>query len=478
MPYNPPTKVLENQPETLTTKHIPKPSAKVKSMVDDMTKKSRPSPTESKKPETEKRKQGRPKKDLVLSILLYQVEDTGSETLSSDVLSSGQEAQTKEAFVEYGEEPSELDVVHLLATEVTEGSLSFESIELDSETFEEEDTIMSTPVVHRHQLANNTVETDSERLVKVSVHDGTGLRIIRLKKLYKYLYVLELASASMKLMPTSVELGYKASWSSKTGSKRNIMFITSSEELADFWEEYKRYNAKPGKKCEIVFRNMQEPVTSTVKRPAGRGSGQTQEGARDFSTVETSPASLAARDSIEESLQTAIQQDHAQRLVQSEPGVVPNQVPASMSSRLLDVSTRRRKTQHPGVTQPNTEVSSISTLSEAGDSISETPKDNPPNPTHSGPLNYPTVDVWRRYCQQHIERGRDAVHTYTSLIFVLQKNDCTRLDDVARLTTEELCSLAMECEVEASIGLVKRVVAYAHEDVAKVKNDGYLKMDA
>ncbi|EJC99863.1 WD40 repeat-like protein [Fomitiporia mediterranea MF3/22] len=116
--------------------------------------------------------------------------------------------------------------------------------------------------------------------------------------------------------------------------------------------------------------------------------------------------------------------------------------------------------------------------SEAGDSISETPKDNPPNPTHSGPLNYPTVDVWLRYCQQHIERGRDAVHTYTSLIFVLQKNGCTRLDDVARLTTEELRSLAMECEVEASIGLVKRVVAYAHEDVAKVKNDGYLKMDA
>ncbi|EJD04122.1 uncharacterized protein FOMMEDRAFT_27905 [Fomitiporia mediterranea MF3/22] len=280
MPYNPPTKVLENQPETLTTKHILKPSAKVKSMADDMTKKSHPSPTESKKLETEKRK---------LSILLYQVEDTGSETLSSNVLSSGQEAQTKEAFVEYGEELSELDVVHLLATKVTKGLLSFKSIELDSETFEEEDTIMSTPVVLRHQLVNNTVKTDSERLVK-------------------------LVSALMKLIPTSVELGYKASWSSKTGSKQNIMFIMSLEELADFWEEYKRYNAKPGKKCEI-----------TVKRPVGHGSGQTQEGVRDFSIVETSLASLAAQDSIEELLQTVIQEhkvythvnikDHTQHLM-------------------------------------------------------------------------------------------------------------------------------------------------------------------
>ncbi len=70
-------------------------------------------------------------------------------------------------------------------------------------------------------------------------------------------------------------------------------------------------------------------------------------------------------------------------------------------------------------------------------------------------------------------RGRDK-HEYTKLLPVFAANDCTRIDDVSRLTAESIKSLAEKEGVSVSIGLANRVHQYAVDDVARVKTEGKL----
>lgn len=67
-----------------------------------------------------------------------------------------------------------------------------------------------------------------------------------------------------------------------------------------------------------------------------------------------------------------------------------------------------------------------------------------------------------------MERGRDK-HDYTALLPVFTTNGCTRVDDVARLSTETLMSLAEKEGLVLTIGLANRVVDYAVHDVARLK---------
>lgn len=91
--------------------------------------------------------------------------------------------------------------------------------------------------------------------------------------------------------------------------------------------------------------------------------------------------------------------------------------------------------------------------------------------SHQGPLDYPLVNSWLSNCQEDIEHGRDK-HEYTKLIPVFEEHECTRIDDVARMSPEEIRGLATEMGVSVSLGLARRVFSYASEDVALVKAKG------
>ena len=90
------------------------------------------------------------------------------------------------------------------------------------------------------------------------------------------------------------------------------------------------------------------------------------------------------------------------------------------------------------------------------------------NVYHKSLLDYPTVETWLRGCEDDIERGRDK-HAYLSLLPVFSSNGCTRLDDITRFPADQLRTLAGDQGIDASIGLVNRIHAYAVEDVARLK---------
>ena len=87
------------------------------------------------------------------------------------------------------------------------------------------------------------------------------------------------------------------------------------------------------------------------------------------------------------------------------------------------------------------------------------------------PRDYPTVETWLRTCEDDIERGRDK-HAYLSLLPVFSANGCTRLDDITRVSAEQLRALASAQGIDATIGLTNRIHAYAVEDVARLKAAG------
>ncbi len=55
-------------------------------------------------------------------------------------------------------------------------------------------------------------------------------------------------------------------------------------------------------------------------------------------------------------------------------------------------------------------------------------------------------------------------------------NGCTRIDDIARMTSAELKELAKDFDLEVTVGLVNRVVRYAQDDVEQIKVAGRLSM--
>lgn len=100
-------------------------------------------------------------------------------------------------------------------------------------------------------------------------------------------------------------------------------------------------------------------------------------------------------------------------------------------------------------------------------------RDEPPG--HAGPLDYPSIANWLKRCEEDLERGRDG-HAYSSLAVVFALNGCTRIDDIARMKKEEIKELSLERDVDASVGLINRVLHYATEDVARVKKFGKLSL--
>ena len=106
--------------------------------------------------------------------------------------------------------------------------------------------------------------------VQVLVHDGLGMRRISITPLDTQLDVLEKTASAMKRPNHAIEIGYEAPWSSKIGTKKSLAYLSTQEELIDFWIAYKRYikgqlsKKKKGQEinCEIVFRNMMDNLAA------------------------------------------------------------------------------------------------------------------------------------------------------------------------------------------------------------------------
>ncbi len=85
-----------------------------------------------------------------------------------------------------------------------------------------------------------------------------------------------------------------------------------------------------------------------------------------------------------------------------------------------------------------------------------------------GSFDYPLISDWMKFCERHMERGRDK-HEYSLLAPMFEANGCTRIDDIPRMTTTMILELAGVAGVGVTIGLVNRVHEYATEDVMRVK---------
>ena len=124
--------------------------------------------------------------------------------------------------------------------------------------------VTSTPFARKH-AAKKVCDTNEETIIEINVHDGLGMRITSISSSDSYLEVLEKTAMAMKRPNHSVEIGYEAPWSSRIGTKRNLAYISSDDELANFWLSYNRYTRNQQSKkrkhdkavvCEIVFHNM------------------------------------------------------------------------------------------------------------------------------------------------------------------------------------------------------------------------------
>ena len=104
-----------------------------------------------------------------------------------------------------------------------------------------------------------------QQSLRVNVHDGVTMHIINISMSDSHLTVLEKTAQAMRRPNNLIEIGYEAPWSSKIGTKKNLAYISSKEELDEFWLAYGRYvDIQRLKKrcsieevaCEITFRNM------------------------------------------------------------------------------------------------------------------------------------------------------------------------------------------------------------------------------
>ena len=112
---------------------------------------------------------------------------------------------------------------------------------------------------------SNIRHASNQGPIKISVHDGLGMRPITISPVDTQLDVLEKTALAMKRPNHAIEIGYEAPWSSKIGTKKCLAYLSTQDELDDFWLAYERYGKsqlakkrKNGeeKPCDIVFRNM------------------------------------------------------------------------------------------------------------------------------------------------------------------------------------------------------------------------------
>ena len=146
------------------------------------------------------------------------------------------------------------------------------------------------------------------------------------------------------------------------------------------------------------------------------------------------------------------------------PGVTANMVPAALTSKLLDYTRAGKQTKPKVEPMAHEEVQLVPTKVTGAVSTVE---------VHKGPLNFPSISDWLKMCEDDFERGRDK-HEYSKLGPVFLENGCTRIDDITRLSTDLIRTMAGDSFVEVSIGLIHRVFQYAIDDVARVKAAGRL----
>lgn len=154
-----------------------------------------------------------------------------------------------------------------------------------------------------------------------------------------------------------------------------------------------------------------------------------------------------------------------------EPGAIVDQIPAKVGSKLLDYYRNDRKL--PRATSETAEASSAQAPTPASEPVEQTVQKQvgltQPEMSMRGPHDYPTIVTWLKTCEEDIERGRDG-HEYSKLSSVFAENECTRIDDIARMSADTIKSLATEAGIAVTIGLVNRAYQYAVEDVARVKS--------
>lgn len=91
---------------------------------------------------------------------------------------------------------------------------------------------------------------------QIGVNDGAALRSVTINSNMKYLDVLSRVGGAMQRPNNEVQMCYEAHWSQKNGSKKVPAYVTSEDELALFFDSYRRNANKKGGTEGIMFRNM------------------------------------------------------------------------------------------------------------------------------------------------------------------------------------------------------------------------------
>ncbi|KLO19024.1 hypothetical protein SCHPADRAFT_885687 [Schizopora paradoxa] len=425
---------------------------------------------------------------------------------------------------EYTLEPTDDVFVDTFTAGIVDGTI------IEEDNYEEEDDLssdddilgaFSTPFPHKKRVVPKGRQSVGKLNIKVQVHDGVALRNVCISSKDGLYELLEKISNAMKRPSQLVEMGYEAPWSSKVGQKKNLAYVTNEDELDDFWVSLNRYAKGKYTSADewgagIVFRNMQDNLLQAAKAnsrpkdaPGSKGgkpgdSANPRNSAQELVVHATEKIGVGmfctghnrlcykTWDGKCRTYGPEFVGEHAKLLARGEPGVVADQVPSCMTSKLLDFVRPGRKNRaaiHSDALATS-EAAGIGTINpptfEAppADTRRSVPppsardntppifaRDNPPG--HKGPLDYPAIANWLRRCEEDLERGRDK-HAYSSLAVIFSSNGCTRIDDIARMSREELRRLAQEDGLEATIGLINRVHDYATEDVAFVKKFGKL----
>ncbi|KLO15584.1 hypothetical protein SCHPADRAFT_938567 [Schizopora paradoxa] len=426
-------------------------------------------------------------------------------------------------------EPTLDNIVDTLNAGLADGSLMVSGSESDEDYAEEVDAVpsedesddsfagpvTSTPFPRKQavklpQLAAIPQGRKSvgKYKLKVNVHDGRALRSVMISSKDSVGKLKARISEQLELPIPSVSLGYEAVWSKKTGNKKVLAYVTKETEWDEFWLEFSKH--VDGHKKEsiadiassVIFHNMLEGAQNVKgatprAKDAKGGRSSTKKtdvvvdartSAHDKSTASTEAVQvgmfckkhrrLCYKKWDGKTCGSYLPEhvvDHADRLARGEPGVVADRVPAAMSSKLLDFVRPGRRNLAADLAEAQAAVDATDEASRVPLPL-EFPAPAAPSverPAYQGPLDYPTIQSWLKSCEDDLERGRDK-HNYSALAVVFAVNGCTRIDDITRMSTMDIKTLAGDDDIDITIGLINRVHAYAVEDVAKVKKKGKL----
>ncbi|KLO04636.1 hypothetical protein SCHPADRAFT_947561 [Schizopora paradoxa] len=431
-------------------------------------------------------------------------------------------------------EPTLDNIVDTLNAGLADGSLMVSGSESDEDYAEEVDAVpsdvsddesddsftelgpvTSTPFSRKQavklpQLATTPQGRKSvgKYKLKVNVHDGRALRSIMISSKDSVRKLRARICEQMELPIPSVSLGYEAVWSKKTGNKKVLAYVTKEMEWDEFWLEFAKH--VDGHKKEsiadiassVIFHNMLEGAqnvkgaTPRAKDAKGGRSSTKKTDAVVDARTSAHDKSTASTEAVQVGMFCKKHRrlcykkwdgktcgsylpehvvDHADRLARGEPGVVADRVPAAMSSKLLDFVRPGRRNLAADLADAQAAVDATDEALRVPLPI-EFPAPAAPvveKPAYQGPLDYPTIQSWLKSCEDDLERGRDK-HNYSALAVVFAVNGCTRIDDITRMSTMDIKTLAGDNDINITIGLINRVHAYAVEDVAKVKKKGKL----